>query len=103
MTDNTYRAPSEYLDTEPAPDLLPPEMWSFMYLVYGPNVLNSAVKVNPLRVAEIFASQKLRMPPLWSPSLNIHQSRHLFLEFPLQASPPLMVIHQISVPFVPSW
>ena len=58
MTDNTYRAPSEYLDTESAPDLLPPEMWSFMYLVYGPNVLNSAVKINPLRVAEIFASQK---------------------------------------------
>ena len=84
MADNTYRAPSEYLDADPAPDLLPTELWSFMYLVHGPNVLNAAVKVNPSRVAEIFASQQssnvsVTVPTPESSSKSAH---------PLRISPP---------------
>ena len=84
MANNTFRAPSEYLDTDPLPDLLPPSMWSFMYLVHGPNVLSSAVKINPARVAEIFSSQQPMSTSIPAPVLE-STSRSMP---PLRISPP---------------
>ena len=55
---STYATPeSDIAEMEAAPQLLPPELRTFMYLVHGPNVLGPAVKVDPMRVAQIFASQ----------------------------------------------
>lgn len=48
--------PSDYMETDENITLLPPDLWSRDYLILGPGVLSAATRVNPVRVAQIFAA-----------------------------------------------
>ena len=102
---STYATPeSDITEMEAAPQLLPPELWTFMYLVHGPNVLGPAVKVDPMRVAQIFASQN--PPPSESSPRSLSLSHHppplRILEYPPLVSRLMMEAHPTSAHSVPS-
>ena len=88
---STYGTPDSQepeMEVEPAPVLLPSDMWSFMYLVHGPNVLSYAVRANPERVAQIFASHQSPVPLAPAPLAPEPTPAAISQPPPIRISPP---------------